>query len=238
MENMKSGLVKNRRDGQTYAYEMKRLGAEWLTQLQSLHNEVIDSLPDADLCWRFPLDHLTRYLGEDGITVGVFVAERLVGFRVLYFPGAREDNPGLDLGLAAQELAQVAHLPLSNVHPDYTGNGLQKTMTLYAVALAEKTRPFRYLCSNVSPKNYPSMAEKFAIGMRVVALKVKYGAFWRYVFCRDMQQPWQVDEESALPVESEDDVRQTELLAQGYYGIRLERSAAGTRIVFARRLPE
>ncbi|WP_346355609.1 hypothetical protein [Azotosporobacter soli] len=238
MENLKTGVIKNRRDGLSYSYEMKQIGLEQLTQVQALHNEVIDSLPDADLCWRFPLDHLTRYLGEDGVTVGVFVAERLVGFRVLYFAGERDDNPGLDLGLAPEELAQVAHLPLSNVHPDYTGNGLQKTMTLYAVAIAEHMRPFYYLCSNVSPKNYPSMAEKFAIGMRVAALKVKYGAFWRYVFCRDMRQAWKVNEESALLVESEDCARQTELLAQGYCGVRLERSVAGTKIVFARRLPE
>lgn len=220
MKKFKSGLIRNRRKEKEVVYVMRQIGMAQLQEVVRLHNEVIDRLPDADLCWRFPLENIERYLGPDGVTVGVYDEDRLISFRVLYFPGFNEDNPGRDFGLAADELKLVAHLPLSNVHPDYTGNGLQKKMTLYAVELAEATREFNYLCSNVSPKNYPSMAEKFSIGMHVAALKEKYGGFWRYIFRKDMRQALSYQEKDAVFVATDDYQRQSELLQLGYVGFK------------------
>ena len=213
-------MMKIRRTEGERRYLMRQIGMAELEQVVALHNEVIDKLPDADLCWRFPLENIRRYLALGNVTVGVFDEERLIAFRVLYFPDFNDDNPGLDFGLVGSELKLVAHLPLSNVHPDFTGNGLQKKMTLYAIELAAELRPFRYLCSNVSPKNYPSMAEKFAIGMLVVKLKEKYGGFRRYVFCKDLQSRWHGAEKTKVFAATQDYQLQEELLERGYRGFK------------------
>ncbi len=233
MKKFKSGQIHNRRNGKEFAYVMRQIDGAQLQAVVELHNEVIDGLPDADLCWRFPLENIKRYLGPDGITIGVFVEARLIAFRVLYFPGFNDDNPGFDLALPEEELNLVAHLPLSNVHPDFTGNGLQKKMTLYAIELASQVREFRYLCSNVSPKNYPSMAEKFAIGMHVAALKEKYGGFWRYIFCKDMRQLHAYQEQEAVFVATEDYQRQSELLQLGFVGFKAGLEAGKKGVYFA-----
>jgi len=234
---IETGFIKNRLDSQLYPYTMKRLTNDDVNQVIKLHNEVIDALVDPDLCWRFPVDYIERYLGEEGITVGVFVEKRLIAFRVLYFPGCRPENPGLDIGLHDSELEQVAHLPLSNVHQEFTGSSLQKAMTLQAIAIAKQTREFRYLCSNVSPKNYASMTEKFEIGMWVAKLKIKYGGFLRYIFSKDMLQPWQLSqEEKAIFIPSTDSLRQMELLEQGYCGFQRSQFQGKKGILFGKRV--
>ncbi len=233
---IQTGFITNRLDAQLYPYTMKLLNSDDILQVIELHNKVIDALPDPDLCWRFPVSYIERYLGDQGITVGVFVEKQLIGFRVLYFPGNQAENPGLDMGLDDSELDQVAHLPLSNVHPDFTGNSLQKNMTLQVINIAKETRPFRYLCSIVSPKNYASMTEKFEVGMVVGQLTIKYGTFLRYIFYEDMVKPLEVAKENAIFIPSIDTERQMELLKQGYYGFQLSEEQGKKGILFGKKM--
>lgn len=235
LASIETGFIKNKLDSKLYPYKIERLNKDHLAQVVEFHNEVIDALVDPDLCWRFPVEYIERYLGDQAITVGVFVEKRLIGFRVLYFPGLEPENPGFDIGLDHSEMGKVAHLPLSNVHPDFTGSSLQKHMTAHVVRIAKKTREFRYLCSNVSPKNYASMNEKFAFGMWVTELKIKYGKFLRYIFCKDILNDSPLSTENAIFVPTQDYSRQTELLQQGYYGFQSSKVQNKKGVLFGKK---
>ena len=83
----------------------------------------------------------------------------------------------------------VLYSEISNVDPDFQGNGLQ---VLLGKVLMKEVDPqrFRYICTTVAPFNIASLKDKFAHGMQIVALKVKYGDLLRYILMKDLTGPF------------------------------------------------
>ena len=80
---------------------------------------------------------------------------------------------------------------------------------------------FDYVCATVAPFNIPSLKDKFALGLRIVALKHKYGGKLRYVFLKNLkdekvQQSCSQDEK-LIPMT--DTLMQQQLLNEGYVGV-------------------
>jgi hypothetical protein len=73
--------------------------------------------------------------------------------------------------------------------------------------------------ATVAPFNIPSMKDKFSLGLRIGALKEKYGGKLRYIFYKELHRSWQPTA-VAQDVPMEDRGRQVELLQAGWIGTR------------------
>jgi ribosomal protein S18 acetylase RimI-like enzyme len=218
-----SGEIKHYVTKQWYPYEMRLVTTLDLPAMIALYDVVIENLEKPDMLWRYPNEMVAAFLGRDGIVAGIFVGERLVGFRVLYFHHAGDlTNPLL---YNEHAYGETAHLALSVIHPDFRGNSLQKKMSAELVRLAQVTRLFAAMCSVVSPHNY-------SVDMVVVKLMPKFKGVWRYIFYRNMDEPMVAWHADLIFVPSHDYPRQVELLDQGYYGVQLGESNGEMGMIF------
>ena len=104
-------------------------------------------------------------------------------------PPIDEEHLGWDIGLSESELPKVIYQEISNVLPAFRGNQLQKILaSLIMQELAKKNHSYRYVCCTVAPFNIPSLKDKFSQGMRIAALKEKYGGSLRYIFVKDLEE--------------------------------------------------
>jgi ribosomal protein S18 acetylase RimI-like enzyme len=217
---------------------MGRLDPEHLDAMCNVQRLIVEALDDPSLYYPNPRDIFALCLSQRGLVIGTFVAGTLVAFRSVFFPGERPDNLGLDIGLTAGDLDQVAHLERSVVDPAYRGNRLQMRMTTQAVQMA-KDHPgyggrLRHLFSTVSPANIPSMKDKFSIGMQIVRTKKKYLGYWRHVFYRDIREPVTIDLASSVRVDVADIPRQALLVeTRGYVGYGVAREGDALKILYA-----
>lgn len=128
-------------------------------------------------------------LSGNGVVIGCFAEERLIGFRSIWFPKSSPENLGHDIGITNQlHLNAVAHLERSCVHPKYRGNRLQIRMTQLAIRTVIN-RDYNFLLSTVAPMNYASMADKFAADMVIFKIMKKYNGLDRYIFFKNLKRP-------------------------------------------------
>jgi hypothetical protein len=81
----------------------------------------------------------------------------------------------------------------------------------------ESDNRFDVVCATVAPFNIPSMKDKFTLGLRIGALKEKYGGKLRYIFYKEMHRSWHPTS-VAQDVPMENRGRQVELLQAGWVG--------------------
>ena len=216
------GQLRNCSNKKRYAYSMRVLRNSDLPSILGLYDFVVAKMKDPNMLWRYDDQMVAEFLGEDGIVGGVFVEDRLVAVRVVYFHHEGDlTNP---LMYKEDAYGETAHLALCVVHPDFRGNSLQKKLGVYLLQIAQTLRAFPTMCSVVSPHNYPSMSDKFSLNMVVVKLMPKFKGVWRYIFYRNMNKPVVARSETMIFVASGDYQRQIELLEHGYYGVQLGRN--------------
>lgn len=232
---LESGLLRNQEDGREYPFEIAELTPDHIDAVCEVQGLVVDTLEDPALYYPDPRELLLQCLGERGVTIGTFVNGRLVGFRSVFFPGDRPDNLGLDLGMTDPALLhKVAHLERAAVVPQFRGNRLQIRMTGHAIRLAGLSGRWRYLFSTVAPGNFASMQDKFAVGMLIVKLLLKYADYWRYVFYRDIKSPIGVDIATKMAVRSSEIAKQREILGRiGLVGYAQEREKDSVAVCYA-----
>jgi hypothetical protein len=204
-------------------YQVRKLSAKDIGQVLALQDTVIDALDNKQILQPLAYEEF-RYIAEgNGLMIGVFAEGKLIAFRALMIPPIDEEHLGLDIGLKKEELKDVIYQEISNVHPDYRGNGLQKKMAaLIMEQLKEMGRSFQYVCCTVMPFNLPSLKDKFSQGMIIRALKEKYGGRLRYVFVKEIgaQREKEWSETRKLPM---GDIKgQQDLLEQGWAGYKME----------------
>jgi len=225
-----SGVLVRQDDKSQSEYHIRRLEANDFKEVCRLQQLVLDSLEDKDCFLGRPHGIVWECLQDRGSAIGIYVRENLIAYRMLYYPGSF--NLGDLAGLPSTEWSKVAHLEVEAVHPMYRGNGLQQLMGAPLLALAGDMRGKRYLCSVVSPKNYPSIKDKLALGLSIVNLITLPGGSWRFVFCQDRLRKVDIDLNSVIKVAAEEREIQLELLAQGYIGFCIEKSQNGFKICF------
>ena len=82
----------------------------------------------------------------------------------------------------------------------------------------DKTR-FRYICTTVAPFNIASLKDKFAHGLQIVSLKMKYGNMLRYILLKDLSQvstEASTSESRYIPMANTEE--QQQLLENGWIG--------------------
>lgn len=160
--------------------QFQQLTIEHIEQIEQLQREVCAALPDPNMLQPLSREELVNILGGNGMMIGVFDEERCIAFRALLKPEVDEDEH-LGLDVDATDLSRVLYQEISNVHPDYRGQNLQKRMAEYILQQVDLSA-YDWMCATVMPFNIASLKDKFAQGMHVYALKLKYGGKLRYVF--------------------------------------------------------
>ncbi|MCM3571023.1 GNAT family N-acetyltransferase [Neobacillus mesonae] len=210
-----------------WPYIVRRLSIEDLQLILSVQDRVAASMEKEGILQPLSPKEYQYILEGNGMMIGAFVEEELIAFRALLIPSLNDpEHLGLDIGLQAAELSSVIYQEISNVLPEYRGNRLQKTLAkLIMEELGKEAHHFHFVCCTVAPFNIPSLKDKFSQGMQIAALKQKYGGQLRYTFVKDLKEPVpQICKETIL-IDMGDTVRQQELLAEGFRGIRMLRQS-------------
>jgi hypothetical protein len=231
--------------GRRVRYRMACLDENYLPQVMELQSLICQVLQRPDLLHPFSKDFMMQHMGRQGTVLGVFVKDRLVAFRNLYYPSPedRQWNLGLDIGLSKAKLAQVVNLQMVCVHPDFRGNRLALKMNRTALRLlrAHKTHP--HVCATVSPFNIWNIPVLLSCGFSIVKLKRKYGGKIRYIVYQNLIKPLNFVLGGVERVALDDLETQRRLLDSGYFGVNVRPgslagggSGTGLELVFKKHL--
>jgi hypothetical protein len=203
-------------------YEVYVLNESHIPQLMNLQYEVIDALENKAILQPLDEQELRYILSGNGIMIGVFVQEKLIAFRALLEPALDEEHLGYDIGLSTEnELKKVLYQEISNVHPNFRGYGLQRTMADIIMQQVDITR-FNIVCATVMPGNIASLKDKFSQGMHIANLKYKYGGKLRYVFAKSLKEQTRSYSREVF-LDMKDTKEQQRLLKEGYVGLAMQK---------------
>ncbi|MGE7665411.1 GNAT family N-acetyltransferase [Ureibacillus composti] len=202
-------------------FKVHLLNQDHLPQIVSVQEDVYNALPDKNSLQPLSNEELLYILNGNGIMIGAFINEELIAFRALLIPIIDEEHLGYDIGLTEEsDLKRVLYQEISNVHPNYRGFGLQKTL---AIVIMQQVDPsaFDVVCATVMPYNIASLKDKFSQGMHVAALKYKYNGKLRYVFAKPLHT--EIEYEDEVISKAMSDVKgQQALVKNGYFGVSMK----------------
>lgn len=228
MQVLTTGLLKSRR-GQSQrlrdgAYTICNLNEKHLSAVMALQDVIVQNLSRPDLLQTFSEDFMRQHMERQGIVLGVFVENRLIAFRNIYFPDSsdREWNLGIDIGLPAEELSKVANLQMVCVHPDFRGNSLALKMNNLALKILKNRGEHHHICATVSPYNIWNIRILLNSGFRIVGLKDKYEGKLRYIVHQNIRSRIRYSRQSAQKVSLEDLDTQKMLFKSGFMGVTVD----------------
>ncbi|AAT62109.1 MULTISPECIES: hypothetical protein [Bacillus] len=205
-------------------FHVTLLSLEHIEQILLLQNVVVEALEDKSRLQPLSQEEFQYILEGNGMMIGAFIENELIAFRALLVPPIDDEHLGLDIGLPESELHRVIYQEISNVHPNWRGNGMQKILaTLIMDELQKEDSKYDYVCCTVAPFNIPSLKDKFAQGMKIAALKEKYGGSMRYVFVKELREDNERDWTEIENVLMSDAGGQQALLSEGYRGYKMEK---------------
>ncbi len=225
---MKDVLLK---DGTQLSVEP--LTANDIREILQLQNIVLDSLSEKNFLQPLSEEEFLNILEGNGLIAGVRDDGRLIAFRALLDPGDDPEHLGADTGIPKLLWPAVLYSEITNVHPDYQGNGLQRQLG-HSVMETVDTRRYHYICTTVSPFNIASIKDKLELGMHIKALTVKYGSLTRYVMMKDLTKDMPSAHNNWLDVGMEDSETQMRLLQQGWIGVSICQSAGGWMVRYVK----
>ncbi|KXH87064.1 hypothetical protein [Sporosarcina sp. HYO08] len=201
---------------------IRRLAPEQLKEIMALQEKVIAALTTNAILQPLSEEEFLHILQGNGQMIGAYDGNRLIAFRAMLDPGNDKEHLGIDAGLTADELSLVLYSEISNVDPAYRGNGLQQLLGKIIFGEVDPNR-YRYICTTVAPYNIASLKDKFAQGMQIVSLKMKYGGKLRYILMKDLMHSSSKkgDQESHL-LPMGDTEGQQRLLEDGWFGVAIE----------------
>lgn len=189
-----------------------------LEVIEVLQQQVCAALADPNILQPLSREELLNILGGNGVMIGVFDDTCCIAFRALLKPAANEDEHlGEDVG--ASDLSRVLYQEISNVHPEYRGQNLQKRMAQFILEQVDLSA-YDWMCATVMPFNIASLKDKFSQGMHVYALKLKYGGKLRYVFGKQLQQDVKAFSEHTEAY-MRDTEHQQQLISEGFVGVSM-----------------
>ncbi|SET17830.1 hypothetical protein SAMN05660297_01621 [Natronincola peptidivorans] len=230
-----SGYIKNMNDSKYYTYEMIMLNETHLQEVVDLHQRILKQLDSWELCVTITPEEFQSMLGTKGMLFGIFVEKTLIAFRAVLFPEDLEENLGPYIGLQKWQFNQVVHLEVTNVHPDFRGNGLQKKMLVIALEMLRQIKKHRHIFTIASPQNYPSVHNIFSVNMLLIDIQKMYNGRLRYIFYKDLRSALSLDFNSMQMIPVNNIVKQKKLLEAGYVGFRLNREGLADTVSFAKR---
>lgn len=195
-----------------------RLAVDHLGDILTLQQKVLNTLTTGAFLQPLTEEEFLYILNGKGMMIGACYEGQLIAFRAMLEPEIDEDGHlGIDAGVPMNELSSVIYSEISNVDPDFRGNNLQ--VLLGKIIMQEiDIANFRYVCTTVAPFNIASLKDKFAHGMEIVALKVKYGDLLRYILMKDLLLTLQEEVTASCEVLMADTAQQQRYLQDGWRG--------------------
>jgi GNAT superfamily N-acetyltransferase len=209
-------------------YTMRLITIEELRDVVALQEYVYEQLPNKQVLYMDSYEEMFDDMKQGAKLIGVYnkVGE-LVAYRYIGFPGNSEKNLGNDINMPSKELINVAHLETTVVHPEYRGNSLQ-SLTLQQAIPMVRDFGYNHLLCTVSPQNIYSLYNIIKNGLKIKALKKKYGTdkdgkdgMWRFILHRNLK-PGSVKRTSQLvrtPLGNLE--HQGKLIDEGFVGLWL-----------------
>ncbi|MDY0394992.1 hypothetical protein RWE15_11815 [Virgibacillus halophilus] len=217
---MKQTIADGRlRDGQVYT--IRYITENDVPALLELQEKVSQSLAISAHLQPLSTAEFSYILSEHGMIAGVFLEEKLIGFRAMLIPEIDEEHLGLDCGISTEELPRVMYSEISCIDPEYRGNHLQTTMGRLLFRLVDRER-FHYVCATAAPLNIPSIKDKLKLDMKIVGLKEKYDGKLRYILLKELTDSEQAETvKDQVLAEMADIPGQQKLLLDGYLGVSI-----------------
>ena len=215
--------IKNIRTNKVEKAVTRRLTKSDLGELMRIQSEVMAALTDKSIYIEGSRDEFENILDSRGEIYGIFTRDTLCGACSIKMPGDVPQNLGNDIPLHTNEIAGCANIDYLFVSPDYRQNGIARELVRVCIKRAVDALGARYVLAAVSPKNTSCILSYMSLnGMRLSALKQKYGCRLRYIMCynHDDKRLYTVYERFAL----EDVYSISRALAGGYVGIATFRS--------------
>ena len=206
----------------TLQASLSLLTEDQLPEVLALQQRIIAVLEQPDFLQPLTEEEFVYILRGNGMMAGAFVDNHLIAFRAMLDPGEDEEHLGIDAGVSLNELSSVLYSEISGVDPDYRGHGLQTILGKWLMEHVERDR-YRYICTTVAPFNIPSLKDKFALGLRIKELKMKYGNKLRYILFKDLQEPSRGTTSEQQSVLMENTEQQQKLLKEGWGGEYIEK---------------
>jgi hypothetical protein len=206
-----------------HRFNVQTLTIDHLPNILFVQEQIILQLKNKETLQPLTREEFKYILNGNGLMIGAFVDDELIAFRALLVPPIDEEHLGRDIGLKEDEFEKVIYQEISNVLPAYRGNQLQKTLAILIMQeLAKQNHEYRYICCTVSPFNIPSIKDKFAQGMMILALKEKYDGLLRYVFLKDLGEMNTPLWEEVKFIKADDFLAQQTKIAEGWRGFQME----------------
>ncbi|ASN06049.1 GNAT family N-acetyltransferase [Virgibacillus necropolis] len=207
------------RDGQ--AFHVRYLIVEDIPIILNLQEKVKHALQSPATLEPLSKEEFNVILSGHELMIGVFIEEKIIAFRAMLDPEVDDEHLGIDAGLLPEELPKVIYSEISSVDPDYRGNGLQMYMGKLLMKRIDVKR-FQYVCATVAPLNIPSLKDKLSLGLKIVALKEKYGGKLRYILIKDLTAKPEDTLTDETFILSTDITEQQKVLEAGFRGVSIK----------------
>ena len=203
---------------------VERLTVDQVDEILELQQAVIDALTSKSVLEPLSRDEFLFMLNGRGLMIGAYYKEELIAFRAMLEPELDEEHLGKDAGLLRSEWPLVLYSEITNVDPKFRGNNLQVLLGEILMDDVDRNR-FRYICATVAPFNIASLKDKFAHGMYIASLKIKYGDLLRYILMKDLSGSLKDDiSDKSRYISMADTEEQQQLLQSGWVGTGIEKT--------------
>lgn len=209
-------------------YVMRIITTGELKAAVELQKYVYEQLPNKQVLYMDSYEEMLEDMKDGAKIIGVFnKAGEIIAYRYIGFPGCSEKNLGYDINLTSRELSKVAHLETTVVHPDYRGNSLQSLTLQQALPMVREFGYNHVLCT-VSPQNVYSLFNIIKNGLKIKALKKKYGTdkdgkdgMWRFILHRNLEPVTARKTSQLLSISLGDLEHQKKVINEGFVGLWL-----------------
>lgn len=209
-------------------YIMRTIATGELKSAIELQKYVYEQLPNKQVLYMDSYEEMLDDMKNGAKVIGVFnKAGDMIAYRYIGFPGRSDRNLGNDIKLEDNELPEVAHLETTVVHPDYRGNSLQSLTLQQAIPLIGE-EGYKHVMCTVSPQNAYSLFNVIKNGLRIKALKRKYGkekdgsdGMWRFILHRSLEPATARKTNSLLNIHLGDLEQQKKAISEGFVGLWL-----------------
>jgi GNAT superfamily N-acetyltransferase len=225
----KGVLVKNKHkeDMQLEEYKMKLIDKNRLREVVELQHYVYENLPNKEVLYIDSYEDMLGDLENGAKIIGVLNSkDRLIAYRYISFPREEKRNLGYDINLPEEDLKKVVHLETTVVDPLYRGNGLQ-LVTLEKAKEIAKQEGYKHFMCTVSPYNFYSLYNVMRGGLKIKALKKKYGTkpdnsdgLWRFILHNDLDKKYYNPVDLVLSKWANLEMQKS-LIDQGYIGYEI-----------------
>ncbi|MCG1028474.1 GNAT family N-acetyltransferase [Virgibacillus halodenitrificans] len=215
-------------------FEIRLLAMKNMDEILLLQEVVRQTVTQSDSLQPLSEEEFENILSGNGFMIGIYVKENLIAFRAMLIPPVDDpEHLGSDAGLTDEAKRSMMYSEISVVHPEFRGNGLQTQMGKVVMEKIDKSR-FRYVATTVAPFNIPSLKDKIALGMKIIALKEKYNGKLRYVLFRDFKAKRDTPAMQSKTVGMPQTEVQQQLLQEGYRGISIQASDEKVEVIYSK----